>query len=133
MSDGVIILIFFMALILIPVGIVFLVIGINKNIRKRKRENYKGRVMGTVRKIEDRGMDFPWVIYVVYNVNGMEYQIHESAKLKTEAIRIGKIPIGQRKTFVMGPVKSGDEVVVCYDEKNPANAIIQGNEGVITS
>ena len=47
--------------------------------------------------------------------------------MKSETIKVGKIPVGQRKTFVIGPLDVGDAVTVKYDEKNPARAIIAGN------
>lgn len=61
-------------------------------------------------------MDIPWVIYVSYSVNDVNYEIKKSVKLKSETIKIGVIPIGQRKTFVLSAIKEGDRVTVCYEE-----------------
>lgn len=133
MSDGMMILLIFALIILVPLTGVFLVLGISRARRKKKNRNYTGRVYGEVLKIVDRGLDFPWVIHVAYTVNGIEYTMKETAKLKSETIKLGPIPIGQRKTFVMGPVSAGDPVLIRYDEQDPRKAIIDGNEGAITS
>lgn len=56
---------------------------------KRKR-NYRGITQGKVIRIVDKGMDYPWVIHVQYNVNGHDYKIKETAKMKfimTKTIR----------------------------------------------
>ena len=49
-------------------------------------------------------MDYPWVIHVQYNVNGHDYKIKETAKMKSTAIKIAGIPVGQRKNFVLGNI-----------------------------
>lgn len=53
------------------------------------------------------GIEHPSVIQAVYHVNGKEYRIRETAKLKSTTIKVGKIPVGQKKSFVMGPVAQG--------------------------
>ena len=63
------------------------------------------------------------MITVSYNVNGQDYMVKETVKLKTETLKAGIIPIGQKKTFVMGDVKAGDEIKVRYDEKRPEKAL----------
>ncbi|MBR4089825.1 MAG: hypothetical protein IKK28_02975 [Mogibacterium sp.] len=133
MGDGAMIIIIFACIIIIPLAVVFIVLGINKSRRRNKYLKYKGVTEGRVLKIVDKGFDYPWVIHVRYNVRDVEYTVKETAKLKSETIKVGKIAVGQRKTFVIGPLDVGDAVTVKYDEKNPARAIIAGNEGVVTS
>ena len=132
LSDGVMIIIIFAAIILIPIIIVFIVLGISKNSRKRKKSNYMGITQGRVIRIVDKGLDYPWVIHVQYKVNGIDYEIKETAKMKSTAIKIAGIPVGQRKTFVLGDVKEGDLLEIRYDETHPERAIIYGNDGVVT-
>lgn len=132
LSDGAMIIIIFVAIILIPIIIVFIVLGISKNSRRRKKNNYMGITQGRVIRIVDKGLDYPWVIHVQYKVNGIDYEIKETAKMKSTAIKVAGIPVGQRKTFVLGVVKEGDLLEIRYDEAHPERAIIYGNDGVVT-
>lgn len=132
LSDGAKIIIIFAVIILIPAIVVFIILGISKNNRKRKKRNYRGITQGKVIRIVDKGMDYPWVIHVQYNVNGHDYKIKETAKMKSTAIKIAGIPVGQRKTFVLGNIKEGDLIEIHYDEDHPEKAIIYGNDGVVT-
>ena len=132
LSDGAMIIIIFAAIILIPTIVVFSVLGISKNSRKRKKNNYMGITQGRVIRIGDKGLDYPWVIHVQYKVNGIGYEIKETAKMKSTAIKVAGIPVGQRKTFVLGAVKEGDLLEIRYDEAHPERAIIYGNDGVVT-
>ncbi len=132
LSDGAMITIIFAAIILIPIIIVFIVLGISKNSRRRKKNNYMGITQGRVIRIVDKGLDYPWVIHVQYKVNGIDYEIKETAKMKSTAIKIAGILVGQRKTFVLGDVKEGDLLEIRYDEAYPEKAIIYGNDGVVT-
>lgn len=132
MSDGAMIIIIFAAIIILPVIVVFSVIGISKIKREKKKKYYRGLTRGTVEDIKLKGLNHPWVITVSYNVNGQDYMVKETVKLKTETLRAGRIPIGQKKTFVMGDVKAGDEIMVRYDEKRPEKAIVEGNDGAVT-
>lgn len=132
LSDGTMIIIIFASIILIPTLVVFIVLGISKNNRKRKKKNYMGITQGRVTGIENKGMEYPWVIHVRYNVNGIDYEVKETAKMKSKAIKVAGIPVGQRKTFVLGAVKEGDLLEIHYDEAYPERAIIYGNDGVVT-
>ena len=53
---------------------------------------------GTVMNIQGKGSEGLTVITVEYEVKNQKYQIKESIKLKSTVIRIGFLPIGQRKT-----------------------------------
>lgn len=132
LSNGAMIIIIFASIILIPTIVVFIVLGISKNSRKRKKNNYMGITQGRVIRIVDKGLDYPWVIHVQYKVNGIDYEIKETAKMKSMAIKVAGIPVGQRKTFVLGAVKEGDMLEIRYDEAHPEKAIIYGNDGVVT-
>lgn len=133
MSDGAMIIIIFTAIILVPTAVVFIMLSINKSKRKKKNETYTGIADGTVMRIVDKGIDFPWVIHVSYMADGKRYEIKETAKLKSETIKLGPVPVGQRKIFAMGSLTEGDKVTVKYDVNRPEKAIIAGNEGVVTS
>lgn len=126
------ILLIFALLIIVPFVVVLMILTINKSRREKKKASYTGITQGIIQKIVFKGLDHPWVIYVRYNVNGVNYEIKETAKLKATAIKIGKVPIGQRKTFVLGQVKEGDYVEIRYDKKEPRKAIIYKNNGSLT-
>ncbi len=132
-KDGIMIIIIFSILIFVPITIVLLICMISKKKRKKKNETYKGITQGTITDITKKGMDFPWVVHAEYYVNGVKYQIKESVALKCSTIKLGKIPIGQRKTFVLETIKKGGSIEIHYDERNPRKAIIYGNEGMIVS
>lgn len=132
LSDGAMIVLIFGGIVLIPFVTVLIVLAAAKKRRKRKYEKYRGMVLGTVTWIRPGGIDHPSVIHAVYHVNGKEYQIKETAKLKSRTIKVGKIPVGQKKSFVMGAVAQGDQIWIRYDERRPERAIICGNDGVVT-
>lgn len=131
-NDGIMILLIFAVLILLPVSTVFAVLAVSRRNREKKKRAYRGIAQGTVVEIRNKGLDHPWVVYVVYKVHGQEYQIRETAKLKSETVRIGRLPVGQRKTFVLGPLREGDSVEVRYDMEHPEKGILYGNDGCIT-
>lgn len=132
LSDGAMILIILAALIAVPTVTVFTVLAVNRSVRNRKNAVYTGETKGTVSKIVDKGLDFPWVIHVKYCVDGINYEIKETAKLKSSPVKAFGIPIGQKKTFVLGSVQAGDTVTVRYDKNNPQKAVIYGNDGIMT-
>lgn len=132
-SDEIKILLILGGIIMLPLIVVFSVLAVNKTIKKRKRLVYTESTQGTVLKIVNKGLDSPWVIYVSYSVNGISYEIKETAKLKSQTIKMGPMPIGQKKTFVLGPIKERDSVTIYYDCKDPKKAFIYGNDGVMTS
>ncbi len=131
MSNGMIILVAFLLMFSVPVLIVFLVLAIVKNARKKKIAICTEMTEGTVIKIKRRGVDAPIVLVAEYEVGGEKYTISESLKFKSELIKIGPIPIGQNKSPVMGTVEEGKTVTVCYQATNPKKAIIRDNEGLM--
>lgn len=132
LSDGGMIILFFVGIFFIPIIVITLIFMVNKRNRKKKKETYTGKTKGRIIRIVDKGLDHPCIIHVQYHVNGSTYEIKETAKMKCTAIRIGKIPIGQRKTFVLGTIKEGDLLEIRYDELHPKKAIIYENDGIIT-
>lgn len=131
-SDGIMILVIFALLLFIPVTVVLTVLTVSKKKRKRKLETYKGVTQGRVVKIAAKGIDHPWVIHAEYQVDGILYEIKETAKMKSTVIKAAGIPIGQRKTFVLGKIQEGDLLEIRYEKEHPEKAIIYGNDGVIT-
>ncbi len=133
MPTGVIILLFFIGIVGIPTLIVFLVLWAARSSRERKKKSYTGFTEGTISEIRVKSEDFTTVLSVDYQVEGKNYRIKETMKVKGEAIKVGKIPIGERTKPVLGDIKKGDQVSVQYDTANPRQAIIVGNDGSRTS
>lgn len=131
MSDGLMIITIFSSIILVPILIVFMIYKINKFIRGKKNKNYRGKTIGKVIFLKSKGLNSPIIITVEYLVNGISYSIKKTMKLKSEPIKLGAIPIGQRKVPIIGKVKIGSRVYVKYDLNNPAKALIAGNDGFI--
>lgn len=131
MSDGLMIITIFSSIILVPILIVFMIYKINKFIRGKKNKNYQGKTIGKVIFLKSKGLNSPIIITVEYLVNGISYSIKETMKLKSEPIKLGAIPIGQRKVPIIGKVMIGSSVYVKYDLNNPAKALIEGNDGFI--
>lgn len=71
------------------------------------------------------------MIVVSYTVEGQEYQIKESVKLKSKAIKIGFLPIGQERYPAMGEIKKGTVVKVKYNSSDPARAYLVDNVGIM--
>lgn len=89
------------------------------------------RVMGVVTDVRSRGLDFPDVITVSYTVNDIKYSVRETIKLKSEIIKLGFLPVGQRKTPVMGNTQIGTGVEISYDPDKPERAYITENKGIM--
>ncbi len=68
-------------------------------------------------------------ITVAYTVEGQNYTITENVTSKSEAIKIGFIPIGQRKIWQVKKTNIGEELTIIYDPNNPKKAHIKGNNG----
>ena len=83
---------------------------------------------GTVIELKLKGIDSPAVVVVEYEVDGKTYTIKETLKLKSETIKLGFLPIGQRKVPKV-KCEKGEQVIVIYDEKKPQKGHIKGNDG----
>ena len=84
---------------------------------------------GKVVEIKNKGLDFPTIVTVEYEVTGMSYRLSESKKYRNETIKIGFLPIGQRKITKLGGVVVGDLVRVSYNPDCPNMAYLTDNEG----
>lgn len=85
---------------------------------------------GIVIDFKNKGLDFPSVVTVEYEVENKKYIIEESVKLKNETIKLGFLPIGQRKIPKVKCEKGGF-VIIEYNLDNPQKGHIKGNDGVI--
>ena len=95
--------------------------------RKEKLAETGAKTEGIITKFRLRGVDSSSVITVVYEVSGVAYSVTESVRMKSEVIRLGPVPIGQRQVPVMGAVAEGTKVTVIYDPKDPQKAVIVEN------
>lgn len=100
---------------------------------KRNPEWLNHTCVGIIEKCRMSGMNSPTVLTVRYCVNGIEYKLKETVKLKSEFIKFGSIPIGQRKESVLPNVNPGTELIVCYNPKKPKQAYLRDNIGHITN
>lgn len=87
-------------------------------------------VNGTVIDLRLKGSDFPTIATVEYVVDNKKYIIKESLKLRSEAIKIGFLPIGQRKIPKVDCIK-GNTVIIEYEEDKPEKGHIKGNDGIM--
>lgn len=132
MNISIIIILICVMIFLIPFFVVLGILAVCKRNRGRKKEEYMGKTQGRIMRIVHNGLDFPWVIHVQYEVDGMTYEIKETAKLKVSSIKVAGIPIGQRQSFVLGAVREGDLLEIRYDLQHPEKAIIYRNDGMIS-
>ena len=85
--------------------------------------------IGRVKELKVKGQDFPTMITVEYQVAGNNYVVTESLKLKSEKIKLGFLPIGQKRVPVMGNTAVGSSATVIYNPSNPTEAFITHNVG----
>lgn len=71
-------------------------------------------------------------VTVAFEVDGVSYRFEEPLRMRSSAIKIGPLPIGQRWSPVMERTDVGDVVAVCYDPADPRNAKLRDNVGGIT-
>lgn len=129
MGDGFWIVLIFCLILLPPILIVLLIRGIVLSRRRRLRERCTASAEGVAVRLASRGLDRPTVLTAVYTVDGKVYRVSETLKYRSEAIQVGKIPVGQRRVPRMGPVEEGCAVTVRYDPAHPEIALIEGNDG----
>lgn len=96
---------------------------------KVNKANCTHTVNGRVKELEVKGQDFPTMITVEYQVAGNNYVVTESLKLKSEKIKLGFLPIGQKRVPVMGNTAVGSSATISYNPSNPAEAFITNNIG----
>ena len=93
MSDGMMIILIFAGIILLPLAAVFLVLSISRASRRRKLVKYTGQTQGQIERISHRGIDGPWVIAARYTVDGQTYRIKETAKLRSQTGGITRLTV----------------------------------------
>ena len=96
----------------------------------KKWKHCTEQTTGTVTSIISKNLDSPTMVTVCYSVNDIDYELKDSLKLKSELIKVGKIPIGQKKTRKM-PVEIGSMVTVLYDPNLPSRAYLPDNTGIM--
>lgn len=96
---------------------------------KINKGNCTQSVEGCVKELKVKGQDFPTMISVEYQVAGNNYVITESLKLKSEKIKLGFLPIGQKRVPLMGNTVVGSSATVNYNPSNPAESYISDNTG----
>ena len=96
---------------------------------KVKKSNCTETTQGIIKGLKSKGLDFPTMTTVEYQVNGVSYEVVESLKLKSEVIKFGFLPIGQNRVPAMGDTKEGSSAQVNYNPNNPSEAFITKNTG----
>ena len=96
---------------------------------KINKANCTQTVNGYVKELKVKGQDFPTMITVEYQVAGNNYVVTGSLKLKSEKIKFGFFPIGQKRVPVMGNTTVGSSATVSYNPSNPAESFITHNIG----
>lgn len=114
----------------------FVIFDINKSaykgeIKMIRRSACTEQTVGNIVDIKCRNSEGVAKITVRYNVNGMEYTIRESLKLISKMIKVGGMPIGQRKVPRLGNVKIGTQLRVQYNPSKPQKAFLSDNVGRI--
>ena len=132
MSNGILILLVFLVIIIVPVICVFIIYKVNKHNRAQKNKRCICEVQGTIIRLKLKGGNGPFIVTVQYQAGGALYSVSETVKLKSSMIKAGPVPVGQRKTPVMGDIKEGTVVTVKYNPEDHREAIIKGNEGFVT-
>ena len=130
MSDGIMIILIFGLIALLGGGTTALVLLVAKRVRARKEQTYTGSTTGIVVRVRPGSTDRPTVVYVRYEVNGTAYECHETVKLTSEPIKLGPVPVGQRKRGKI-PSSVGSEVRVAYLPDDPSKAILSDNGGLM--
>lgn len=88
------------------------------------------KVKGTIIELKSKGLSFPSIARVEYEIDGKKYQIEETIKLVSKIIKFGFIPIGQKKIPKVD-CKEENLVTIIYNEDNPEKGHIEGNDGII--
>ncbi len=89
---------------------------------------YTAQTKGTIIKSLLASTETPRLT-VSYTVDGRDYTLTENVTSKSETIKIGFIPIGQRKIWQVKKVNVGEELEIVYDPSNPNKSHIKGNDG----
>lgn len=98
---------------------------------KIKKENCIFCIDGIVISLQSKGLDFPTLLTVRYEVNSERFEITESIKLRSEKIKLGFLTIGQKKVAMLPDVAIGSTLRVQYNPSNPAEAFLPDNTGKV--
>lgn len=81
----------------IAIGVCF-----QRRFRKKRCQiaTFKGVAQGAIQEIADKGCDRPIYTYASYQVGRVEYQLREVARWKVQTLKLGRLPIGTRKTHL---------------------------------
>ena len=86
---------------------------------------------GTVTDLKSKGLDFPTIITVEYQVGSEKYSLSESVKMKNgDKIKAGNITVGTQRVPVMGETRVGTAVTVMYNPEAPEIAYLPDNKGI---
>ena len=103
-----------------------------------KKKNCTKTCTGIIKEIRVKGLEFPTLIIVKYEVDGNSYEIKEQLVFKpTKVVKLLFIPIGhytksliEIKTGVKAEV--GNKINVRYNPDNPSEAYLPDNDSKIT-
>lgn len=93
---------------------------------------------GIIKEIIVKGIDFPSIICVEYEVDGKTYEKKENLVMKKEKnIVLGFISVGYKTKSLIElrtgiPATVGNQVKVKYNEENPQKAYLPDNDSKIT-
>lgn len=92
---------------------------------KRKRKRCTNEVEGFIVRLQRKNNLY--LVHVRYEVDGEVYALKESLKFKSELIKLGPIPIGQRKIRRLPDCSVGVRVKVRYNPNNVFEAYLVDN------
>lgn len=95
--------------------------------KQKLRERCTADAVGTITLLKSSGFSTSFRITVVYTANGNAYECREFTTMKSKAIKLGFLPIGQRIVPILGNISVGSKVRVKYNPDNPAEAYLPDN------
>lgn len=133
MSDGMMIATFFVALFVgVPAAVCLALLRVRRR-RASRLDAFTGRCPGEVTSLSSHGAEHVTVARVRYEVGGRAYELEEALALRSEAVRLGPVPVGQRKVPKLGDVRPGRKVEVAYLPDDPSQALVVGNDGLMNA
>ena len=110
-------------------------LNIPKEVQKMwGKKKCTAETLGEILSFKSRGLEGVTMVTVKFTVDGTEYTVKESLKYKSKAIKLGFLPIGQRKTPVLKGAAGEDreigvKVRMKYDPQKPKRAYLPDNKG----
>ena len=96
--------------------------------RRGKRRLCTKETEGVITQVKFRGGDNPTSVEVEYSVGETVFRLRDTVKYRSEWIRIGRFPVGQRKIPKIRPA-AGNCVRVRYNPEKPGQAYLPENTG----